>query len=81
MFVCFFIVCVFLPHSLLPFGKNLDSKRTIYFEWPNTDFLSKLSTLRNSGDPTRYKSGSWFCWKTLWPRTGIFLGEFAQAIH
>ena len=31
----FFTVCVFLPRSLLPFGKNLDSKRTIYFEWPN----------------------------------------------
>ncbi len=28
-------MCVFLPRSLLPFRKNLDSKRTIYFEWPN----------------------------------------------
>ncbi len=28
-------VCAFLPRSLLPFGKISDSKRTIYFEWPN----------------------------------------------
>ena len=33
MFVCFFIMCFFA--SLAPFGKNLDSKCTIYFEWPN----------------------------------------------
>ena len=24
-----------LPLSLLPFGKIFDSKRTIYFKWPN----------------------------------------------
>ena len=34
MLICFFIVCVSLPRSLVPFGKNLDSKCTIYFEWP-----------------------------------------------
>ena len=43
MFVCFFIVCVFLPRSLLPFGKNLDSKRTIYFEWPKYKYLTILT--------------------------------------
>ncbi len=35
--VCVFFHCVFIPHLLLPFGKNLDSKQTIYFEWPNVN--------------------------------------------
>ena len=47
-FVCFFIVCVFLPRSLLPLGKDLDSKRTIYFEWP---YHSSQFTLQNQSIP------------------------------
>ncbi len=42
MFVCFFIVCVFLLRSLVPFGKNLDLKCTIYFEWPKVDLQEFL---------------------------------------
>ncbi len=52
MFVCFFIVCVFFTRSLLPFGKNLDSKRTIYFQWPNCesqcDSVLVLWSIRNN---------------------------------
>ncbi len=41
--VCVFFYCVcFLPRSLLSFGKNLDSKRTIYFEWPCTVVTIKM---------------------------------------
>ncbi len=35
--VFFHCACV-LPRLLLPFGKNLDSKRTIYFEWPYQNY-------------------------------------------
>ncbi len=32
---CFFHCVCFMPRSLVPFGKSLDPKCTIYFEWPN----------------------------------------------
>ena len=41
--VCVFSLCVFFwPCSLLSFGKNLDSKRTIYFEWPYGEWNTQL---------------------------------------
>ncbi len=46
--VCVFFdrVCFFLPRSLVPFGKNLDSKCTIYFEWPNMLSQTDKSEMR-----------------------------------
>ncbi len=41
--LCVFSLCLFfLPRSLLPFGKNLDSKRIIFFEWPYSKILPCL---------------------------------------
>ncbi len=43
---------------------------------------SALPTLsENSSDPTRYKSGSWFHWKTLLTRTGISNFDFTFLIY
>ena len=51
--VCvFFVVVFFLPCSHLPFGKNLDSKRTIYFEWPKATTGVKIN-FSQCNRPTR----------------------------
>ena len=55
MFVSLIIVCVFSPRLLVRFGKNLDSKRTIYFEWPNLKLGFKVPT-ENHGPSSSLKN-------------------------
>ncbi len=56
MFVSFFILCgFFLPRLLVHFGKNLDSKRTIYYEWSNLKLGFKVPT-ENHGPSSSLKN-------------------------
>ena len=74
---------VFLPRSLVPFGKNPDSNHTIYFKWPNSKTLV-MDTYKSKWDLRHLCRDNYKCilWAMLWYSSALYAeNKVIQTMH